>query len=143
MSTRATSILLAGAMGLAMSVFAAGTDAEHWSVGKLEYQAHCAACHGNSGKGGGPMSPLLMYSAPDLTTYAARNGGVLPRQLAWQTIDGRPYVGDDVLTRQMPTWGIEFREEALSEPEPVLYPEQQVSHRIATLIDYLETLQAK
>jgi hypothetical protein len=43
----------------------------------------------------------------------------------------------------MPTWGIEFREEALSPPDPTPYPEQQVSRRIATLVDYLGTLQGK
>jgi mono/diheme cytochrome c family protein len=143
MSTRTTAILLAGAAGLAMSAFAARSSAEPWSAAKLDYQAHCASCHGDSGKGNGPMAGMLMHRTPDLTTYAARNGGAFPRQLAWETIDGRPYAGDDNPSRQMPVWGLEFREEAQVGPDATPYPEWQVSRRIAALVDYVASLQKK
>ncbi len=143
MSTRTTAVLLAGAAGLALSAFAAGSASDQWSVGRLEYQAHCAGCHGNAGTGGGPLNAQLMHPAPDLTTFAARNGGMYPRQLAWETIDGRPYLGDDTPSRQMPVFGIEFREDAQTGPEATAYPEWQVSGRIAALVDYVASLQAK
>lgn len=141
MSTRAKVTVLAGAVGLALSAFAAGTSSDRWSVGHLEYQAHCAACHGTAGRGGGPLNPQLMHPAPDLTTYARRNGGMFPTQLAWEAIDGRPYLGDDTPARQMPLFGLEFRADAQSGAEATAYPEWQVSERIAALVDYLATLQ--
>ena len=89
------------------------------------------------------MNPQLLHPAPDLTTYARRNGGTFPNQLAWASIDGRPYLGDDTPGRQMPLFGLEFRADAQTGPEATAYPEWQVSERIAALVDYLSGLQKK
>ncbi len=143
MSARTRLTVAAGAAGLAFSAFAAGVAGDRWNVGHLEYQVHCAACHGDTGRGGGPLNVQLLHPAPDLTTYARRNGGTFPRQLAWEAIDGRPYLGDDTPGRQMPLFGLEFRADAQSGAEATAYPEWQVSGRIAALVDYLATLQAR
>ncbi len=144
MSARTTTLLLIGAAGVALGVHAAGSGpASVHSAGQLEFQAHCAACHGADGKGNGPLSVALLHRAPDLTTYAARNGGAFPRQLAWDTIDGRPYGGDDNPSRQMPLFGLEFRDDAQRGVEALAAPEWQVSERIAGLVDYLASLQTK
>jgi mono/diheme cytochrome c family protein len=144
MSARTTALLLIGAAGVALGVHAAGSSPTPvTSVGQLEFQAHCAACHGVSGKGDGPFAVMLLHRAPDLTTYAARNGGAFPRQLAWETIDGRPYGGDDNPSRQMPLFGLDFRADAQEGVEATAFPEWQVSSRIAGLVDYVAGLQAK
>ena len=61
------------------SAFAAkATNGEKADVGKREYQANCANCHGVGGKGDGPIADLLTKKATDLTTLAKKNGGVFP-----------------------------------------------------------------
>jgi mono/diheme cytochrome c family protein len=115
--------------------------------GKYEYYTKCASCHGISGKGDGPVAKYLKQAPPDLTTYAKRNGGVFPKQLAWQAIDGRPSEIAAHGTRDMPVWGQEFRRETLRPADRLKAdgpgPEWYVSARISALIDYLASMQAK
>ncbi|HHL20117.1 MAG TPA: cytochrome c [Aliiroseovarius sp.] len=51
-------------------------------TGAQLFQANCAGCHGTDARGG------AAYGAPDLTTLAARNGGVFPAEYVMSTIDG-------------------------------------------------------
>ncbi len=142
MTARALAVLVAGLFGFAAAALAADVQKqESWAFGKDQYNARCAPCHGKDGKGHGPVSKQLGRTMPDLTTYARRNGGMFPTQLAWEAIDGRPYLGDDTPARQMPLFGVEFRADAQSGVEATAYPEWQVSERIAALVDYLATLQ--
>jgi mono/diheme cytochrome c family protein len=55
-------------------VVALGTAgwAQEADVGKYEYQAGCAACHGTDGKGGGPVSSALTVRPADLTVLAKK-----------------------------------------------------------------------
>ena len=46
--------------------------------GHATYADYCAACHGTTGKGDGPAASGLSPRPADLTTLAARNGGVFP-----------------------------------------------------------------
>ena len=46
--------------------------------GRALYADYCAACHGAGGQGDGPAAPDLARRPADLTTLAARNGGVFP-----------------------------------------------------------------
>jgi len=39
------------------------------------YQVFCSSCHGLTGRGDGPVEPLLVGGVPDLAHLAARNGG--------------------------------------------------------------------
>lgn len=112
------------------------------NLGKYEYMAKCASCHGVAGKGDGPMQKALSKAPPDLTTYAKRNGGAFPTQLAWQIIDGRTEVSAHG-TREMPVWGQDFRREVLKMNAGTPNPEWQVAGRISALIDYLATIQVK
>ena len=43
-----------------------GAQAE--DIGMREYVNHCAVCHGDFGKGDGPLVPWLRQTIPDLTT---------------------------------------------------------------------------
>jgi cytochrome c553 len=46
--------------------------------GPALYKAYCAVCHGNSGRGDGPMAVSLKTKPPDLARIAARSGGAFP-----------------------------------------------------------------
>jgi mono/diheme cytochrome c family protein len=56
--------------------------------GRTAYLENCASCHGVDGKGDGPAARGLAVAPPDLTTIAARNGGVFPTDQVMSTIDG-------------------------------------------------------
>ena len=78
-STRPAIALAAAGLGLAASLAAcmpqtAGTT----PGGRALYTDYCAACHGDAGKGDGVAAAGLTPRPADLTTLAARNGGVFP-----------------------------------------------------------------
>ena len=64
MKTLAT---IAGVLALALP-FAAPAD----EAGKIEYMNHCAACHGESAVGDGPLAELMTVPVPDLTQVSAK-----------------------------------------------------------------------
>lgn len=74
-------------------------------VGGTElYRSHCAACHGQDGRGQGPAARSLKTPPPDLTLIARHNKGVFPLERIEKIIAGevaRPTHG----TSQMPVWG--------------------------------------
>ena len=133
------------AMALPALVLAQGQDSKEF--GKYEYYAKCASCHGISGKGDGAVAKYLSKAPPDLTTYAKRNGGAFPTQLAWQAIDGRPAAIGAHGTADMPVWGQEFRRETIRPADRMdptgPTPEWHVAMRISALIDYLASMQVK
>jgi len=135
-------------MSLVVAMPAAAMAQEATDFGKYEYYSKCASCHGISGKGDGTVAKFLTKAPPDLTTYAKRNGGVFPTQLAWQAIDGRPVAIGAHGTAEMPVWGQEFRRDAAIRPADRLdpagpSPEWHVARRITALIDYLASIQTK
>jgi len=141
MSARAFTILVAGILGLATTALAQDPRNEGWSFGGAQYQARCAQCHGADGKGGGAVAKQAKITVPDLTTYAKRNGGTFPTELAWQKIDGRPVNWD--AKSQMPVWGQSFRHELTGPPFSAKDPETYVAAEIRAVIEYVKTLQAK
>ncbi|HHH89151.1 MAG TPA: cytochrome c [Aliiroseovarius sp.] len=75
-------------------------------TGAALFQANCAQCHGADARGG------ALPGAPDLTTLAARHGGVFPTEYVMSTIDGlerenthdkMPIFGE-ILTSDMEVW---------------------------------------
>ena len=143
MNAKFARVLLACALGLPVVALAQ----EGAEFGKYEYYAKCASCHGIAGKGDGPVAKHLTKAPSDLTTYAKRNGGAFPTQLAWQVIDGRPVEIGAHGSREMPVWGPEFRRETLRPADRLRpgdpSPEWHVARRIGALIDYLASIQAK
>lgn len=132
-------IAVAGIIGVPASSLAA----LKMDIGKSEYQASCAVCHGQDGRGGGSFAEVLQLTVPDLTTLSRANGGVFPFDRVYQVIDGR----DDIKahgTREMPIWGKHFTFSA--NPEYDDYPhssEAFVRSRIFALIEYIYRLQEK
>jgi mono/diheme cytochrome c family protein len=123
-------MMLAGAAALATEV----VD----STGQENFQRLCAACHGLTGKGDGPVAGVLATTVPNLTTIAERNGGVFPRQIIKKLIDGR-WTIDAHGTRRMPVWGYEFWiAEGAGD-----FSEMRVSKILDDLVNYLVSIQVE
>jgi len=89
--------LMIGALGVA-TANAAELD------GRALFAAHCAACHGPVGEGGGPVASAMAITPPNLRTLSARAGGVFPAESIAAYIDGRTSKAAHG-SRAMPVWG--------------------------------------
>jgi mono/diheme cytochrome c family protein len=141
MKRSTTATLVLGAALLLASQFA--QSQAKVDPGKLEYEAHCAVCHGVTGKGDGPYGLYLTRRPSDLTVLAKNNGGALPVLQVYELIDGTREVGAHG-TRTMPVWGRAYRLEAGEYYFGAPYdPEPYVRMRILALVDYINRIQAK
>lgn len=105
--------------------------------GDLEYQNHCAICHGVDGKGRGIMNKFLTIQPADLTQVSKKNADRFPFWQVYRVIDGREEIRGHG-TREMPIWGARFQAEAKgSDPGS----RSQVSGRILSLVFYLQHIQ--
>lgn len=130
-----TTLLLTALVANFLGVHPVAAD----STGQSEYMTACAGCHGESGKGDGPLAALLKIGTPDLTGLASRNGGKFPFEYTLFMIDRRnvlPVHGDD-----MPVWGDRFQASASSERGETA--EMVARGRILSLVYYLESIQQK
>ncbi len=120
--------------------FGQSSDVE---IGKQEYMVACAGCHGESGKGTGPMADLLKIETPDLTTINKRmEQDAFPFQNTLMLVDGRNGIrahGGD-----MPLWGDRFMTSARMTEAASETPESAdlvTMGRILALVYYLESIQ--
>jgi mono/diheme cytochrome c family protein len=107
-------------------------------TGEENYERLCAACHGATGKGDGPVSEVLTTPVPDLTRITERNGGLFPRDALKRQIDGRDRISAHG-SQQMPVWGYEF----WIDEGAGAFSERQVAETLDGLVDYLESLQVE
>ena len=129
-------------LALALFTGSALAQASKSDLGKREYDASCAVCHGINGKGNGSYRELLQKSPPDLTTLAKRNGGTFPIARMYETIEGANIPSHG--SRDMPIWGRAYRISAAEYYVDVDYnPEVYVRSRILALIDYLSRIQER
>lgn len=109
--------------------------------GEADYNMYCANCHGDDGKGNGPKAFGLSKRVPDITLLS-KHYGSFPREKLARLIDGRdPVEGHG--SREMPVWGIWFKEEAAAELGGAEGDEGSVRRRVDNLIGHVETLQVK
>lgn len=104
--------------------------------GEETYFRFCASCHGEKGRGDGPVSGGLRITVPDLTTLRKRQGNEFSENLLRRIIDGRDiviYHG----TRYMPVWGYEFWLEEGADAAA----EERVDKIIDNLVEYIESIQ--
>ena len=99
------------------------------------FRAHCAACHGPDGKGGGPAATSLKTKPADLTILAKGNGGKFPTERVQKFISGDDPSLVSHGSREMPVWGPIFHQ---------IEEDQDFGNvRLQNLIKYLETIQQK
>ena len=72
--------------------------------GADEYYRLCAVCHGEGGRGDGPMARVLKTPPPNLTMLAKNNDGHFPFLSVLEMIDGRNMIAVHG-SRDMPVWG--------------------------------------
>jgi len=127
--------LFAGLMflGLPGTVFAQVID--EYS-GQETYMRYCAACHGETGQGDGPVASGLPINVPDLTRLQERKGDDFPEDVLRKIIDGREVVIVHG-TRFMPVWGYEFWVEEGADDEA----QERVATIVENLIEYLRSIQ--
>jgi mono/diheme cytochrome c family protein len=126
-------------------VFAAPSYGQDTDIGKNEYVLNCAVCHGDKGKGDGPLVALLKKPAADLTKIQKNNSGVFPFDRVYEIIDGREAVAAHG-PREMPIWGDKYNNEAAGRMGIWVTTkdlESFVRGRILALVGYIYTLQAK
>jgi hypothetical protein len=102
--------------------------------GAATFATHCAACHGSSGEGNGPVAATLRVPVPNLRTLTQRNG-TFPTAWVASKIDGRdlpPAHGD----RAMPVWGSVF-----DSTNQLFIGAEGSEQRIDAVIDFLLDLQ--
>ena len=100
------------------------------------YLKYCSSCHGQDGKGRGPVSSDLKVKVPDLTTLSKNNKGVYPLPRVMSAIDGTRKVrghGDP----SMPVWGEVFKEDLKGEK----YAELTTLRKTQAIADYVAKLQ--
>jgi mono/diheme cytochrome c family protein len=136
-STRRRSGIAVGALlvGLMCGAETPGADYAAMSGPDL-YLRFCAACHGQSGRGDGPVSKSLSVETPDLTLIARRHGGKFPREQIERIIDGRFIIGAHG-SRAMPVWGEDLSRLEMGNPDA----ERSTSIILVRLTDYLLSLQ--
>jgi mono/diheme cytochrome c family protein len=103
--------------------------------GKDMYNSYCAVCHGTDGKGKGPAASAMKAAPTDLTALAAKNGGQYPSAHVSAVIRGQAALPSHG-SADMPVWGPLFS--SISQGH-----EAQVQQRVANLVKYIESLQAK
>ncbi len=113
----------------------------HVDVGKYEYDAHCATCHGLKGEGNGPYAGFVIKGVPNLATLSKSNGSVFPFARVYNIIDGRQEIPAHG-SREMPIWGSRYKLEA-GDYDFESDSEAAVRGRILTLTEYVYRLQAK
>lgn len=74
------------------------------AAGEVIYLRYCAACHGRTMKGDGPVASGLKNHPGDLTTLTQKNKGVFPYDKVAGIIDGRE-TSRVHGTPDMPVWG--------------------------------------
>lgn len=114
---------------------------EEQLLGESIFINNCATCHGEGGKGNGPMAEQLIKVPSDLTLLSKSNGGSFPETEVYQLLDGRRVVVTDVGreaeafhgSKDMPIWGDTFR---IIEGD-----DGAVDELISNLLEYLESIQ--
>lgn len=147
MSSKLIGVLMVSAIAITMAhAQQSGLAAQNFDRGKYEYEAHCAMCHGLSGKGDGFFAQQLKSGTvvPNLTELSKQNNGVFSFMRVYQIIDGTQSVMAHG-PREMPIWGPRYKGEVGEN----LYDDYRADAeafaraRILALTEYVYRLQIK
>jgi mono/diheme cytochrome c family protein len=136
---RSSAVALGVAGGMWMLAQAGAVTAqtvETTESGDSLYRTYCASCHGQQGRGDGPVAQFLKVPPANLTQIAARNNGVFPAEKVHQIIDGR-HVPKAHGASQMPVWGDAFSKSTTASDAAA------VTAKITALVEYLASKQDK
>jgi mono/diheme cytochrome c family protein len=138
------SVLFAASAAIGM-IDAAHSQQEE-NLGQKEFLRSCASCHGESGKGNGPVAKSLVKPPSDLTKLSTKNNGVFPITRVYEMIDGRIQSLTHG-TREMPVWGDTFMQGVTNRDSRDFTSKEMaeaiVRQRILALVEYIATLQDK
>jgi mono/diheme cytochrome c family protein len=104
--------------------------------GKALYRQYCASCHGEDGKGAGPVAASLSAKPTDLTQLAKKAGGKFPYGPTMDAIDGTRLVRAHGPSN-MPVWGERFERPAGA----VAGMRAQVRGKLMQITEYLRSIQ--
>jgi mono/diheme cytochrome c family protein len=130
------------ALALACAPGARAEEAERSSrdlvleMGRAAFLRHCAACHGEGGRGDGPVAASLRVAPADLTAIAARRAGGFPVAEVTEIVDGRRAVPAHG-PREMPVWGVVFS----SRIHEASTGDEVARGRLLVLVEYLRSIQ--
>jgi len=102
-------------------------------AGRDSFDRYCAACHGATARGDGPVGPQLKTRPPDLTQLARRNGGTFPASRVSAYVSGTGRALPTHGPAEMPVWGPTFR---------AFEKDIRAQERIKNLVLYLASIQA-
>ena len=135
--SKVTGILLLASASMALALEDIGTT----SIGKIEFQKNCAACHGAGGKGDGPFVEFLKETPSDLTVLSKNNAGIFPQARVYDYIRDAERVRAHG-TKDMPIWGDRYSQEIIERyGEMYSGPGSSVNERILELVFYLGNIQ--
>jgi mono/diheme cytochrome c family protein len=108
---------------------------EDYSSGAYLYRAFCATCHGETGKGDGPVADIADRRPADLTVLRRSNGGTYPRDRVLRVLENaEPIPGHD--PPAMPNWRNVLKTTEGGD-------ERVIRTRLEALADHVATLQQK
>jgi len=102
--------------------------------GSEMFNSYCAACHGKDGKGNGPAATALKVPPANLTLLSKKNNGKFPADHISAVLQNGLTAAHG--STDMPIWGPLFTHVSGGD-------NGVVQLRIANLVHYLETMQAK
>jgi cytochrome c len=137
-------------------------------VGKAQFLANCAVCHGTDARGDGPLGATLKTKPTDLTLLAKHSYGGFSPDAVYKLVEGREPARAH-LSVEMPVWGCRYESSKVPRrkvqkrsyglapkprrqpPETTLEsllnlpcdPEWVIKDRIESIIDYLSRIQEK
>ncbi len=127
-----------GVMGCLALVACVEAEMPQAADGKELFMENCAACHGENGKGAGPMAAAMTPAPKDLTLIQVQNGDKFPESKVLSTIDG--YARSDQGAPGMPEFG------GLLEGDLIPYDsgdgiETPTPRKLLALLAYIESIQ--
>jgi mono/diheme cytochrome c family protein len=108
--------------------------------GRVTFRRYCASCHGAAADGKGNVAQFLKVRPTDLREFLRRYEGEFPKELIYESIDGRKVVRTHG-TRDMPIWGEVFQSPLVDVTAPDETGEERADRKIRELVFFLETIQ--
>ncbi|MDX1740485.1 MAG: cytochrome c [Rhodothermales bacterium] len=104
-------------------------------AGQTHYLRYCASCHGEDGRGEGPVAEALKDPPTDITRFRLEEEGTFRVDDLIEIIRGVRDVRAHG-TREMPVWGNIWGDSEIQTATP-----EQIEQRINELVEYIRSIQ--